>query len=69
MLYEVITDAEAYVVTDENGNHVAVLYMDYFPRASKRGGAWMDNFSGQYVYNGKNVAPVITINCNRNNFV
>ncbi len=57
-------DAEAYVVTDENGNHVAVLYMDYFPRASKRGGAWMDNFSGQYVYNGKNVAPVITINCN-----
>ncbi len=57
-------DAEAYVVTDENGNHVAVLYMDYFPRASKRGGAWMDNFRGQYVYDGKNVAPIITINCN-----
>jgi peptidyl-dipeptidase Dcp len=57
-------DAEAYVVTNEKGEHVAVLYMDYHPRDSKRGGAWMDNFRGQYVYNGEKVTPVITINCN-----
>ncbi|MDD3859363.1 MAG: M3 family metallopeptidase, partial [Bacteroidales bacterium] len=57
-------DVEAYEVKDANGNHVAVLYMDYFPRESKRGGAWMSDFRGQYVYNGEKVYPIITINCN-----
>lgn len=57
-------DVEAYEVKDANGNHVAVLYMDYFPRESKRGGAWMSDFRGQYVYNGQKVSPIITINCN-----
>lgn len=57
-------DVEAYEVTDLKGNHVAVLYMDYYPRASKRGGAWMNDFRGQYIYNGENVTPIITINCN-----
>ncbi len=57
-------DAEAYEVVDANGDHVAVLYMDYHPRATKRGGAWMSDFRGQYVYNGENVSPIITINCN-----
>ena len=57
-------DAEAYEVIDENGEHIAVLFMDYHPRASKRGGAWMSSFREQYVYNGKNVSPIVTINCN-----
>ncbi|MDD4148560.1 MAG: M3 family metallopeptidase [Bacteroidales bacterium] len=57
-------DVEAYEVTDENGEHIAVLYMDYFPRATKSGGAWMSDFRAQYVYDGKNVSPIITINCN-----
>lgn len=57
-------DAEAYEVVDENGDHVAVLYMDYHPRASKRGGAWMSDFRGQYVMDGEKVYPIITINCN-----
>ena len=57
-------DVEAYEVKDANGNHVAVLYMDYFPRESKRGGAWMSDYRGQYVYNGEKVYPIITINCN-----
>lgn len=57
-------DVEAYEVQDLDGNHVAVLYMDYFPRESKRGGAWMSDFRGQYVYNGEKVSPIITINCN-----
>jgi len=57
-------DAEAYEVVDANGDHVAVLYMDYHPRSTKRGGAWMSDFRGQYVYNGENVSPIITINCN-----
>ncbi len=57
-------DAEAYIVTDNDGNHVAVLYMDYYPRESKRSGAWMSSFRKQYVYNGEFVHPIITINCN-----
>jgi peptidyl-dipeptidase Dcp len=57
-------DAEAYEVTNEKGEVVSILYMDYFPRESKRGGAWMDNFRGQYVNNGTKVIPIITINCN-----
>ncbi len=57
-------DVEAYEVQDFDGNHIAVLYMDYFPRESKRGGAWMSDYRGQYVYNGEKVYPIITINCN-----
>src|SRR5690606_17131206 len=39
-------------------------YMDFFPRASKRGGAWMTSYRRQYMDNGKRVAPVISIVCN-----
>lgn len=37
-------DVEAYEVFDENGDYLAVLYTDYFPRTSKQGGAWMTNY-------------------------
>ncbi len=57
-------DVEAYEVKDLNDNHIAVLYMDYHPRASKRGGAWMSDFRGQYIHNGEKVSPIITLNCN-----
>lgn len=57
-------DAVAYEVKNANGEHVAVLYMDFFPRESKRGGAWMDNYRKQYKENGKNVSPIITLVCN-----
>ena len=39
-------DVTAYEVTDENGRFMAVLYLDFFPRASKRSGAWMTEFRG-----------------------
>jgi len=57
-------DVQAYEVTESNGNHIGVIYMDFFPRASKRGGAWMSSFRKQYYENGKRVAPVVTIVCN-----
>ncbi len=52
-------EAKAYKVTDSDGSYIAVIYLDYFPRASKRGGAWMGGFNEQYRENGKNIRPVI----------
>jgi peptidyl-dipeptidase Dcp len=54
-------DAMAYEVKEADGSHVAVLYMDFHPRASKRSGAWMTEFRGQYKENGENIAPVVSI--------
>lgn len=51
--------AEAFRVTGENGELVGVFYCDYFPRPSKRGGAWMENVRGQYWKDGKEIRPVI----------
>ncbi|MBR0054783.1 MAG: M3 family metallopeptidase [Bacteroidales bacterium] len=53
-------DAIPYEVV-ENGQVIAVIYMDFFPRESKRSGAWMTNFREQEVKNGKNIIPVISL--------
>lgn len=53
-------DAQVFEVKEANGSHLGVLYMDFHPRASKRGGAWMDSYRKQYKKNGKNITPVIT---------
>ena len=52
-------DVKTFEVKDKSGNHIAVLFTDYFPRESKRGGAWMDAFTNQHIRNGKFVYPVI----------
>jgi len=57
-------DVTAYVVTEADGTHVGVLYMDFHPRASKRGGAWMTSYRPQQTINGERKAPVISIVCN-----
>ncbi|MDR2533811.1 MAG: M3 family metallopeptidase [Tannerellaceae bacterium] len=57
-------EAQAFECKDEDGAHLGVLYMDFFPRASKRGGAWCGGYRGQSYKNGKRVAPVVTIVCN-----
>lgn len=55
-------DVKAYDVTDADGRYIGVLYTDFFPRASKRPGAWMTNFKEQYVdENGTNSRPHVTI--------
>ena len=51
-------------VTEADGTHVGILYMDFFPRASKRGGAWMTSYRTQKTVNGDRKAPVISIVCN-----
>ncbi|HPT51980.1 MAG TPA: M3 family metallopeptidase [Bacteroidales bacterium] len=53
-------EATAYEVI-ENGNVIAILYLDFFPRESKRSGAWMTNFREQYMENGNNVIPVVSL--------
>jgi peptidyl-dipeptidase Dcp len=57
-------DVEAFEVTEADGTHVGILYADYFPRSSKRGGAWMSSYRKQEIKDGKNIRPVITIVCN-----
>ena len=54
-------DVHVFEVLDSDDSHLAVLYTDYFPRESKRGGAWMSSFRKQMKFDGKNTSPVITI--------
>ena len=57
-------EAQAFEVKDAKGKHIAVLFMDFFPRASKRGGAWCGTYRDQTYEKGKKITPVVTIVCN-----
>ena len=57
-------EAQAFEVKDAAGKHIAVLFMDFFPRASKRGGAWCGTYRDQTYEKGKKITPVVTIVCN-----
>lgn len=57
-------DAIAFDCKDKDGTHLGVLYMDFFPRASKRGGAWCGTYRSQTYQDGTRLAPVVTIVCN-----
>ena len=52
-------DVRVFEVRDADGAVRGILYTDYFPRASKRGGAWMDEVRKQSRRGGRNVIPVI----------
>lgn len=53
-------EVKVYDVTDADGEHVAVFMTDYFPRASKRQGAWMSEFQGAFVDpDGKSQRPIV----------
>lgn len=57
-------EVQVYEVLDKDGSHLGVFYADFFPRDSKRPGAWMSAFRPQTTVNGERVAPVITNVCN-----
>ncbi len=58
-------EARAFEVKEADGTHIGVFYADYFPRESKRGGAWMSSYRKQMrTIDGQMVAPVITNVCN-----
>jgi peptidyl-dipeptidase Dcp len=57
-------EAMAFECKDADGTHRGVLYMDFFPRPSKRGGAWCGAYRSQTYKDGKRTGPVVTIVCN-----
>ena len=54
-------EVEAFDVLDENRNFISVLYTDFHPRDGKRSGAWMTSYKGQYIKDGKDSRPHISI--------
>ena len=51
----------AYEVKDKNGEFLSVLYLDFFPRESKRSGAWMTEFRGAKVVEGVETRPLVSL--------
>lgn len=57
-------DVKAYEVFDKDGSYLAVLYADFHPRESKQSGAWMTTFKSQWIKDGENSRPHISITTN-----
>ncbi len=57
-------DVETYEVKEADGRHLGILYLDYYPRDGKRGGAWCTDFQASCWDNGKKIDPIISITCN-----
>jgi peptidyl-dipeptidase Dcp len=57
-------DVRVYEVTNGQGEHIGILYTDFFPRAGKKSGAWMTSYRGQAKINQTNQRPHISIVCN-----
>jgi len=57
-------DVETYKVTDADGNFISIFYTDFFPRKGKRNGAWMTSYKNQWIQDGSNSRPHISIVCN-----
>jgi len=56
-------DQDVFEVKEADGTHLAILYMDYFARETKRGGAWMNDLRSQSSLDGF-VTPIVTNNFN-----
>ncbi len=57
-------EVTVYEVFDEKGAFLSLLYLDFFPRKGKQGGAWMTDFRGQSNIDHKNIRPHVSIVCN-----
>ena len=56
-------DQQVFEVKEADGSHLAILYMDFFARPSKRGGAWKNTLRRQSRLGGE-VTPIVTNNFN-----
>lgn len=54
-------DVETFEVKEADGKHLGILYLDYFPRAGKSGGAWCTSFQTAGWESGKKVDPIVSI--------
>lgn len=60
-------DVNVYKVTDKDGSYLGLLYTDFFPRESKRPGAWMTSFKEEWIDdNGNSSRPLVSIVMNFN---
>jgi len=58
-------ECRVFEVKDKDNSHIGILYTDFYPRSSKRGGAWMTSYRKQYRdKNNNDVRPVISMVCN-----
>ncbi len=57
-------DVQTFEVFDFDNQLVAVFYADFFPRKGKRNGAWMTSYKPQYIKDGINERPHVSIVCN-----
>ncbi len=57
-------DVRCFEVKEQDGRHLGLIYVDYHPRPGKRGGAWMSNYQGAWIKDGKKVDPVVVNVCN-----
>jgi len=57
-------DVETFEVKEADGSHLGILYLDYYPRESKGGGAWCTDFQASGWENGKKIDPIVSIVCN-----
>lgn len=54
-------DVKTFAVKDSSGNHLSLLYLDYYPRKGKSGGAWMTTYRDQYHLEGADIRPLISL--------
>ena len=57
-------DVETFEVKEADGSHLGLLYLDYYPRDGKRGGAWCTDFRLAGWEDGKKISPIVSITCN-----
>jgi peptidyl-dipeptidase Dcp len=57
-------DVRVFEVKDADGSQLGILYVDYYPRPNKEGGAWMSNYREQSIRDGVDIRPVIVNNGN-----
>jgi peptidyl-dipeptidase Dcp len=61
-------DVETYEVKEQDGTLIGILYMDYYVRQGKRGGAWCTSFRrGSYDDQGNRIHPLVSLVCNFSN--